>query len=313
MNDAQDVVTVPHRVHQHPEGEEVKNLVQGLVLVEHLAVDGIGVLNPPVDHVLDAKLRQPVVHLGLGAEEEGVVFRLLGVQPGDDLVVAHRVQVFEGQVLQLPLDALHPQAVGDGGVNLHGLQGLLLLLLRGLVFHGPHVVKTVGNLNEDDPDILAHGHEHLPEVLHLLIFLGGVLDAGQLANPLHQIGDGGGKHPGHVLVGGRGVLDDIMEQGGLNGLGVQLQLLRHNLGHGQGMDDIGLAAFALLPLVAAVRIRKSGADMIEICGGIIASDGFFQKLILFLYGHLKSPPFLAGGADRGRRPGPPSPGRGSGS
>ena len=191
VDDAQDIVAVPHRVHQHPEGKEVENLVQGLVLVEHLPVDGVGVLDAAVDHVLDAKLRQTVVHLGLGAEEEGVVLRLFGVQPGDDLLIAHRVQIFKGQVLQLPLDALHPQAVGDGGVNLHSLQGLLLLLLRRLVFHGPHVVEPVGDLDEDHPDILAHGHEHLPEVFHLLVFLGGVLDAGQLADALHQVGDGG--------------------------------------------------------------------------------------------------------------------------
>ena len=94
-------------------------------------------------------------------------------------------------VLQLPLDALHTQPVGDGGVDLHSLQRLLLLLGGRLVLHGPHVVEPVGDLDEDHPDVLAHGDEHLPQVLHLLVFLGGVLDAGQLADAFHQVGDGG--------------------------------------------------------------------------------------------------------------------------
>jgi len=52
-------------------------------------------------------------------------------------------------------------------------------------------VEPVGDLDEDHPDVLAHGDEHLPQVLHLLVFLGGVLDAGQLADAFHQVGDGG--------------------------------------------------------------------------------------------------------------------------
>ena len=37
--------------------------------------------------------------------------------------------------------------MGDGGVDLHGFQGLLLLLGRGLVLHGAHVVEPVGYLD----------------------------------------------------------------------------------------------------------------------------------------------------------------------
>ena len=189
--------------------------------------------------------------------------------------------------------------MGDGGVNLHGLQRLLLLLLRGLVFHGPHIVEPVGNLDENDPDVLAHGDEHFPQILHLLIFLGGVLDAGQLADPLHQVGNGGGEEPGHVGVLRRGVLNDVVKQGGLNGFRVQLQFLRHNLGHCQRMDDIGLAALALLTLVALVGVFKCGADMPQVGGGVISPDGFFQQLILFLNSHAVTPPEIRRGVPAG--------------
>ena len=301
VDNAQNVVAVAHVFHHYPEGEQVEDLVDGLVLVEHLPVDGIGVLHAAVYDVLDAQLVQPLVHLVPGALHEGLILGLLGVQLGDDLLIADGVQVFQRQVLQLPLDALHAQTVGDGRVDLHGLQGLLLLLGRGLVLHGPHVVEPVGDLDEDDPDVLAHGKEHLPQVLHLLVFLGGVLDTGQLADALHQVGDGGRKELRHILMGGGCILNDVVEQGGLDGLTVQLQFLRHDLGHGQGMDDIRLAALALLALVALVGIVKGGAYLVKVSGRVVAPYGLFQQFILLLDGHGWSPRFrLAASCSRTR-------------
>ena len=92
-------------------------------------------------------------------------------------------------------------------------------------------------------------------------------------------------------MGGGGIFDDIVEQGGLNGLAVQLELLSHDLRHRQGVDDIGLAAFALLPLVGLLCKLERRPDMGKIRRRIIAADGFFQMFILFLNGHARSPRF----------------------
>ena len=182
--------------------------------------------------------------------------------------------------------------MGDGGVDLHGFQGLLLLLGGGLVLHGAHVVEPVGNFDEDDPDVLAHGDEHFPEVLHLLVLFGGVLDPGQLADALHQVRHGGRGELGHVLIGGGGVLNDIVEQRRLDRLGVQMQFLRHDLGHGQGVGDIGLAAFAALVAVLLFGKFIGSADMVKIRAGIVRPDGIFQMLVLFIQCHCMSPRFM---------------------
>ena len=110
-----------------------------------------------------------------------------GGQLVGNLPVADGIQVLQGGVLQLPLDALHAQAVGDGRIDLHGFQGLLLLLAGALVLHGAHVVQPVADFDEDHPDVLGHGHEHLAQVLHLLLFLGDILHPRQLGDPLHQL------------------------------------------------------------------------------------------------------------------------------
>ena len=81
--------------------------------------------------------------------------------------------------------------------------------------------------------------QHFPEVLHLLLGLGGIVDPGQLADPLHQVRHRRGELLGDVLVGGGGILNGVVEQGGLDGLGVQVQLLGHDLGHGQGVGHKG--------------------------------------------------------------------------
>ena len=196
-------------------------------------------LHAPVDVAVDVGLPQAAGDLVVDGGHEAVILSGLFIQSLHDLPVADGVQIFQAQILQLPLHLLHSQPVGNGGIDLHGLEGLLLLLLRGLVLHGAHIVEPVGDLDEDHPDVLGHGQQHFPEVLHLLLGLGGIVDPGQLADPLHQIRHRGGELLGDVLVGGGGVLNGVVEQGRLDGLGVQVQLLRHDLGHSQGMGDEG--------------------------------------------------------------------------
>jgi len=239
VNDAQHVIAVRHRVHDDTEGEQVEHVVQTLVLGVHLAVDGIGVLHAAIHIAVDIGLVQALGDLVVDGGHKAVVFRGLLVQRVHDLPVADGVQVFQGQVLQLPLHFLHAQPVGNGRIDLQSLKGLLLLLFRSLVLHGAHIVQPVGDLDEDDPDVLGHGQQHFAQIFHLLLGLGGIVDPGQLADPLHQIRHRGGELLGDVLVGGGGVLNGVVEQGRLDGLGVQVQLLRHDLGHSQGMGDEG--------------------------------------------------------------------------
>ena len=124
-----------------------------------------------------------------------------------------------------------------------------------------------------------------------IFFLGGVLDAGQFADAFHQVGDGGGEQAGDFLMSGGSILDDIVEQSGLDGLAVQLEFLGHDLRHRQGMDDIGLAAFALLARVGPFGKFKGGPDLGKVRRGVVAPDGVFQLFKLLLNGHDTSPRF----------------------
>ena len=130
------------------------------------------------------------------------------------LVVALAVEIVERAVLELPLYLLHTEPVGDGGVNLHRLGGLYELLRAALVVHGAHIVQAVGYFNEDDADVLGHGHEHLAQVLGLLLLVARPLDAGELGDALDYVRDGGTEVALDLVVGNGRVLYDVVEQRG---------------------------------------------------------------------------------------------------
>ena len=79
-------------------------------------------------------------------------------------------------------------------------------------------------------------------------------------------------------MGGSRILDNIMKEGGDDGVGIQLQL-RHDLGHRQGVDDIGLAALSELAGVGVVGKGKGVKQPLGIHSGIVGPDPVLQGLV----------------------------------
>ena len=207
----------------------------------------------------------------------------MGHQVGGDLLVFLGGQIPQGGVLQLPFYLLHTKAVGQGRVDVHGLLALDDLLGGGLVLHGAHIVEPVGDFDEHHPDILAHGHEHLAQVLHLGLLGGGEVGPGQLGDALHQLGNGGAEELFDLLVGGVGVFDAVVEQGAQDGVHIQPHF-HHDLGHGQGVNDVGGAVLALLLAVLVVGIVDGFIDEVHVGGGHSAGNGGTHGVIVFFKG-----------------------------
>ena len=85
-----------------------------------------------------------------------------GQQPGN-LAVFFLVQVAEGEILQLPLDFPDAEAMRQWGIDVQGLLGDAALFLGWECGEGPHVVEPVGQLDQDNADVLGHGHQHLAQ------------------------------------------------------------------------------------------------------------------------------------------------------
>ncbi len=141
-------------------------------------------------------------------------------------------------------------------------------------------MQAVTDLDEDHADVLGHGHKHLTQVLTLLLLFGGPGHSGQFGHALHQVGHRQAEPFGYVGVGGLGVLDGVVEQGGDHRVHIQTQV-GHDLGHGKGMDDIGLTAFAQLTMVLGIGIGEGVVKTLGVQIWGIGSYFIFQSLITF--------------------------------
>ena len=74
--------------------------------------------------------------------------------------------------------------MGKRGIDFHSFFGNALLLVFSKVFQGPHIVQTVRQFDQDNTDVLRHGHEHLAVVFSQLLFVRLVLDLTELGNSI---------------------------------------------------------------------------------------------------------------------------------
>jgi hypothetical protein len=211
---AQRAVAVLHRFDDDPDRHQVLHLVELLALHHHLFVDGEEVLRTTGDIGPDPQHRQPVADRFEDLAEVVVPLRGPAGHHLLDLGVALGIEDGERQVLQLPLHVLDPQPVGQGGVDVEGLLGDPPLLPVGKGGDRAHVVEPVGQLDQQDADVLGHGHQHLAQGGGLLRFLGVELEPVELGDPVDDGGDVGPELLADVGQGDVGVLHGVVEEGG---------------------------------------------------------------------------------------------------
>ena len=113
------------------------------------------------------------------------LFALLG-DAVNQSVICLGLQVAQGDVFHLPLNAPHAEAMRQRRVNLQCLSCNLLLTVDGQVPEGTHVVEAVGKLYEDHPHILGHGEKHLTQGLSLLLLFRAEMDLRQLRDAVDE-------------------------------------------------------------------------------------------------------------------------------
>ena len=175
---------------------------------------------------------------------------LLGNALGD-IAIRFGVEVAQAQVLEIPLDLPHAEAMRDRRVDLDGLARDRLLLVGRQTLQRAHVVQAVGQLDDDNADVLGHRHEHLAQVFDLRVFLRLVRDARQLGDALDQLGDLGPEFCGDLVAGNDGVFDHVVQDRGGDRRLIHFHV-GEDSGDGDRVLDVGLARGALLAFVGGV-------------------------------------------------------------
>ena len=242
-------VAIAHRMGNNTQRHQVVDLGELLALALHLLVDGPIVLGAAIN--LEA-LQANAVELvgerldGLGKVALADLARLS--HHARDALVGIGLQVEEGQVLELPLNRAHAQAVGQGRVHVHGLASLKQATILTQGRQRTHVVQTVGKFNDDDTNVLGHGEEHLAQREGLFLVHAVDFDVGELGHAIDELGHRIAEQAGNIGERGLGILDGIVQQRGAHHIAVHLEI-GQNDGNLDGMVNVHLARAALLVAV----------------------------------------------------------------
>jgi hypothetical protein len=230
------------------------------------------VLRPALEVGLDAGRLESRGQLGDRPADVVLATLAPRVEQAGELAEPIRLEDLEREILELPLDLPDPEALGKRGVDLLRLAGDPELLLRRQAVQGPHVVEAIGELDEDDPDVLGHRQEHLADVLGLLLLMAVGAEPRQLRHAVDEPGDLGTEAILDVGEAVLGVFGDVMEDRGSHRDRVDPELGR-DLGRGDRMRHVWFAGRPPLALVGLHREIERPLDRLEVGLRIVLPDG----------------------------------------
>jgi hypothetical protein len=142
-------------------------------------------------------------------------------------------------------------------------------------------VQPVGQLDQDDADVLHHGEQHLSEALgaHRLpdVVRGSaaeVVDHVHLGHALDELGDFRSELLPDGVDADVGILDHVVKQCGGHRLGIKLELVGDR-GHRQGVADEGLSGCTKLALVSLTCQARGAGDEVHV-GWAVRTGGHVQ-------------------------------------
>ena len=158
--------------------------------------------------------------------------------------------------------------MSQGRVDVEGLLGDGALARHRHHRDGPHVVKSVGQFDQEHAPVLGHGDEHLANRGGLLGLFGVEFESVQFGNPVDH-----GRYLGPELLReplrrDPGVFYGVVEQGGRNRDLVKAKIGR-NPGHRDRVGHVRLARTAQLTLVGVNGSDSRPTDQLHVAVGVV--------------------------------------------
>src|SRR5215470_19066019 len=256
---------------------DVDDLPEQCALAAHLAIDAVKVLLACLDVRGDLGLHECSVQLLLDLLQELFLVTARPAQRALEHLVAARVERLEAKILELELHFVEPEPFGDRRIDLQGLARHRPAARRRHGLDGAHVVRTVGELHQDDAQVTHHCEQHLAEGFRLRLLAAFELDLVELRDPIDDLGYHRAETRGELVLRRRSVLDDIVQDGRNDGIGVEVQV-GEDRGGSDRMGDEGLTRETLLSLMNRGAEFGRLADAAHLLGGQIAADRAEQLL-----------------------------------
>ena len=171
MDDTESRITVLHAVNKNTNCKQIVDLIEGLVLVDHLLVNTEEMLYASDNRRLDRGFLHVVLNLIYNLLNKGFSRILAEINLLDEIKIHIRFQKTEGEIIELNLDLGNTETICNRSVDLKCLTRLFLLFFRLPVLSGSHIVQTVGKFYDDNTDVFRHCEEHLSQVLCLNLHL----------------------------------------------------------------------------------------------------------------------------------------------
>ena len=176
VHNAQSAVAVLNAVYQHTDRQQIINLTQFLMVAQHLFMDTVKILGPPLDLARNIHRIKMLFDLTHSRMDHCLTLAAFDLDLLDQIIIDLRLHITERQILQLPLNGINTQTVSQRRIDLHRFARNRLLLMHRHKFHRPHIMQPVGQFYHNYADILGHRQKHLTVVFDLLLFLGNILD-----------------------------------------------------------------------------------------------------------------------------------------
>ena len=144
-------------------GQDVIDFFEGDVLRLHLRPDAVWLLEACLDFVLDACLVEFLPDGLCELVEDGRQVLPDSFELVLKCFVFLRMLVLEAEVLEFLLHLVQAKSMCQRSIDIECLACNLVLLPRELAAQGSHVMQSVGYLNQDDSDVLAHCEQQLLE------------------------------------------------------------------------------------------------------------------------------------------------------
>ncbi len=224
VDDAERAVALLHRLHDHPETENIGQLFESDGLALHLGPDRKRPLAPADDAGGNPVLLQVGGQLGFDLADQIAVALGEPAQPFVDDRIGLRIEFAERQVLELFAHLVHAHAAGQRRIDVDGFLGDAAARRRRHELQRAHVVQTVGELDQQHANVVGDRQQQLAEILRLLGLARDQLEPLQLGQAIDQRPDFVTEHLVDLGAGGLGVLDGVVEQRCNDGCIVQLQI-----------------------------------------------------------------------------------------